>query len=372
MSQLVKISVLLLTLVLMGANSGRADDEESAGKKVADFLSGLSFSGEWYLAYSYEQSPSDTINEFRLKRGYVTVQKKFSKRLSTRVTQDVSVDHEGDGEGDIEVRLKYMYVKYRFDDFSVFTKPFVEFGLVHRPWLDFEQKVNPYRVQGTMYLERYYVLRSADYGITFGALLGGKMDEAYSKSVGDKYPGRYGSMSVGVYNGGGYHAVERNDNKLVETRVTLRPLPDQLPGAQISWVGGLGKGNQEESPDLFYNAAYLSYQHPDFQFNMQAYYGEGDIDGEAILADGESYNRDGFSAFTEIRYPWNKLALLLRYDRMNDDTEPFQTKRDRYIAGISYRFHKGAMFLLHYDRLDEEIVDTETEELLELAVRIAY
>ena len=31
---------------------------------------------------------------------------------------------------------------------------YAEFGLVHRPWLDFEQKVDQYRAQGKMYIEK--------------------------------------------------------------------------------------------------------------------------------------------------------------------------------------------------------------------------
>ena len=148
----------------------------------------MSFSGQWFLAFTVDEDDDVATNEFRLKRGYVTVKKKFNSRLSARVTQDIAVDQEGDGEGDIEIRLKYLYLRYTSDDWWIFSKPFAEFGLVHRPWLDFEQKTNPYRVQGTMYLERYKILRSADYGVTIGALLGDRIDEGYQNTVNDAYP----------------------------------------------------------------------------------------------------------------------------------------------------------------------------------------
>ncbi|MBD3386725.1 hypothetical protein GF407_17615 [candidate division KSB1 bacterium] len=94
--------------------------------------------------------------------------------MSGRITPDISVDREGDGEGDLEMRLKYCYIDFKLPDFYLFTIPAIEFGLVHRPWLHYEDKINGYRAQGTMFLERNNIINSGDYGVTFTALLGEK------------------------------------------------------------------------------------------------------------------------------------------------------------------------------------------------------
>ena len=93
------------------------------------------------------------------------------------------------------------HVNEGFPDFSLFSKPFIEFGLVHRPWLDFEEHINHYRVQGTMFLERNKIFNSADYGVTFVSNFGGEMGKEYKKRTNSSHLGKYGSIAVGIYNG---------------------------------------------------------------------------------------------------------------------------------------------------------------------------
>ena len=106
----------------------------------------------------------------------------------------------------MKVRLKYAYAKFHLPDWGVLTRPEVEVGMAHMPWLDFEEHINLYRMQDTMFMERNGLFNSADLGVTFLALLGGTLPDEYQKKVSKHYPGRWGSVSFGVYNGGGYHA----------------------------------------------------------------------------------------------------------------------------------------------------------------------
>ncbi|MFC1477814.1 hypothetical protein ACFL6L_05040, partial [candidate division KSB1 bacterium] len=154
------------------------------------------------------EDDSVDVSKFYAHRGYLNFKPKFSPTLSARMTPDITIDNIGD----VKVRLKYLYMNFNLQSRSIFTKPFVEFGLVHRVWLDFEEHVNLYRMQGTMFLERNHLFNSADFGVTFVSLFGGEVDESYQDEVSSKYPGRYGSMAVGIYNGGGYHAKENNTN----------------------------------------------------------------------------------------------------------------------------------------------------------------
>ena len=197
-------------------------------------LSDLSIDMQWFLSYQLGESNDAEFNRFALKRGYVNIKKGINKTFSGRITTDITTDREGDGEGDIEMRLKYLYLKTQMPSFGPFHKPYLEFGLVHTPWIDFEQAINRYRVQGSMFLDRNDMVSSADFGVVFMSLFGGTMDKKYTETVNGKYPGRYGSMSVGIFNGGGYHALEYNNNKAVEGRVTIRPIPDRVPGLQVT------------------------------------------------------------------------------------------------------------------------------------------
>ncbi|HDP74648.1 MAG TPA: hypothetical protein ENN49_02030 [Bacteroidales bacterium] len=84
------------------------------------------------------------------------------------------------------------------------------------------------------YLDDMKILTSADFGVTTSVLLGGKINEGYQKTVSNAYPGKFGSIAVGVFNGGGYHALEYNNYKTFQWRLTVRPLPERLPGFQFS------------------------------------------------------------------------------------------------------------------------------------------
>ncbi len=367
--------VLLLAVLIIFAeiiNAEESSDSAAVKSPIEVISDGMSFSGQWFLAYDMEDSDDESSNEFRLKRGYVTIKKKFNQSLSTRVTQDIAVDQEGDGEGDIEIRLKYLYIKYAFGAFSIFHDMYFEFGLVHRPWLDFEQKINPYRVQGTMFIERYGIVKSADYGITFGTLLGGKIDKEYQNKVNNSYPGRYGSLVFGVYNGGGYEAVEKNENKLLEGRLSLRPFPDVIPGIQLSVVGGYGKSNTEAAPDYSFLAGFATLETERLIVTSMYYNGVGDLDGDMVDENGNSVDQDGYSVFFELKYPFEDFALFARYDRFNSDYVETDWYKQRFIVGISCYFYKNSKVLLDYDHLEVNDGSVVKEHFIELAVEIRY
>jgi polyhydroxyalkanoate synthesis regulator phasin len=209
---------------------------------IAKALKGIKFGLLWYLSYQNGEI-GDTENgkgysQFMAKRGYFTVKKEFLLWFSSRMTLDVTNVKDTTPPdplaGSIVARIKYLYGQFNLPDFAFFTKPFVEVGVVHMPWLDYEENLNWYRCQDTMFIERNGIFNSADIGINLVSLFGGLMSQEYQTKVNDAYPGRYGSMSLAVVNGGGYTASEKNENKALEGRLTIRPLPDIIPGLQFS------------------------------------------------------------------------------------------------------------------------------------------
>jgi hypothetical protein len=102
------------------------------------------------------------------------------------------------------------------------------------------------------------------------------MGADYQKRVNKNHAGKYGSLAIGVYNGGGYHALEKNCNKTLQGRLTLRPLPKLVPGFQISATGVVGKGNIAESPEWTMVSGFVSYEHEFFALTGQVYSATGD------------------------------------------------------------------------------------------------
>ncbi len=345
-------------------NKGKAGTSgDSDGKSKPE----TSFGYVWYLSYL---SNSD-FSKFYMHRGYINIKTKFSSRISTRITPDVTQDKEGDGEGDIEVRLKYAYMKFSLPGNSFFTKPAIEFGLVHKTWLDFEEHINYYRCQGTMFLERTHLFNSADFGISFFSLLGGEMDESYKKDVNNKYPGRYGSIAFGIYNGGGYHAPEKNNNKMIEGRITLRPLPDVIPGLQFSYYGVFGKGNLESEPDWRINTAFVSFEEKRLVLTSTYFAAKGNSKGNALDQFGNPLNQKGYSLFGELKSSCKLFSIFGRYDYYEKNTGLEKNETKRTIAGVAYHFMGHHKAVLDYDTIKYAATD-ETDSCFKFTIEVHH
>ncbi len=313
--------------------------------------SDLSVGSTSYISYETQITDEDGLHggAFKVHRSYLTVKKSIYKNLGFRMTLDAHQDETGD----MKVRLKYVYAHYLFDDIAFITKPNIEFGQVHTPWLDFEEHINYYRMQGTMFMERSGLFNSADFGITAAGYLGGELDADYKKNVNSKYAGRYGSFAFGVYNGGGYHALESTQNKTIEGRLTVRPLPDVIPGLQLSYFGIFGQGNKDYGtdsiPDWQNNAFMLSYESQYFTVTGQYVMGQGNQKGSNVTNVFEAANINGYSAFIEAK-PFEKWKAIFRYDNFDSNTDIDNNEAQRMIVGVGYDFGHHNILILDFDK----------------------
>jgi len=305
--------------------------------------------GEKYVKDEHENKG---FHQFRLTRGYINVKMKLTSWLRFRVTPDA---HQADN-GDFILRLKYLYAEFLPPDLVLFTDMRSEVGIGHMPWLDFEEHINPYRCQGTMFIERAGLFNSADLGVSIRGYFGGQLGADYQHSVSKYYAGRWGSWHVGVYNGAGYHAVEINDDVVPEWRFTLRPLPDIIPGLQVHYFGLFGKGNTEienpagdlASPRFQVNLGMLSYQNAWIIFTGQYAITRGNAKGTMVLPDdpSQALYGEGFSFFFNSKLPVldKKLNVFARWDHFDPDRNNWITQgegHDSYdllIGGVAWEF----------------------------------
>lgn len=367
MKTLIYTTLIILCLFLLTLQN---EIQASDGKTGA--MENLDVTGQWFLGFEAGKSSGAEFNQFLLKRGYINIVKNINSSFSARITPDISVDREGDGEGDIELRLKYCYVKYSLPGTNFFSDPFIEFGLVHRPWLDFEEHINRYRVQGTMFLERNRILNSADYGLTFVSNFGGTLDPEYKRETGSASLGKFGSMAIGIYNGGGYHSIEQNKNKTFESRISLRPFHQAVPGLQITYTNGIGKGNIETSPDWTLHSGFLSMEHRRFIFTAMYYQGTGNSYGTLVSESGAAAEQSGHSIFGELKMFSHKVSLFGRYDKFDFD-EVFENESSRrFIFGFAYYFYKKSKIVLDFDKFEHIDSDKPGDSVFEFAVEISY
>ena len=346
-------------------------------EKVVKALKGFKFGGLWYLSYQNGEgadvggSAGDGVDrsKFAVKRGYLTVQKEFFPWFSARITTDVTTvkDATSNLDGSLAVRIKYLYAQFNAPDIAFLTKPNVEVGVVHMPWLDYEEHVNYYRLQDTMFLERNGIFNSADIGVTFAGLFDGFVNEDYQKSVNSAYPGRYGSVQAGIYNGGGYAAGENNKNKVLEGRLTVRPLPDIIPGLQFTYFGLTGKGNASKELDWTTNLAFASFEHEYVVLTGQYFWGKGNQKGS------DENDRDGYSVFAELK-PHKQFSIIGRYDHFDPNTDKSDDENSRYIAGVAYHIDKqhNNMVLLDYDTVKYEQSGKKDDNRIQLTLQVAF
>ena len=358
-----------------------APTENETLAKIEKALGGIKIGGLWYISYQngdngHAPGEDGKYNQFVLKRGYLTVEKELFPWFQARITSDVSTVNDSDSNqnGSVSLRIKYLYGKFIAPDIAFLTKPNVEFGMVHMPWLDYEEHTNYYRLQDTMFLERNNIFNSSDTGLTFTTLLGGYVNEDYQKNINNAYPGRYGSVQAGVYNGGGYHASEQNKNKVLEGRITLRPLPDVVPGLQFSYFGETGKGNTAAEPNWITNLAFGSFESEPVVVTGQYYWGEGQQNG------ANEFKKNGYSFFTELKLynmfkaPINRFSVIGRYDHFDPNRYMQDDDNNRYIAGVAYYIdkpHKN-MVLVDYDTVNYKQPNKSDDKRFQLTLQVSF
>ncbi len=338
--------------------------------------------GTFYLSYQNGMQNSGTnttihYSKYQLKRGYFGADVGVTSYLTSRFVGDVTQD----ATGDVKVRAKYLYGKFHGKGNNAFTGPYMEFGLTHMPWLDWEEAMNGFRMQDTMFLERNGIFNSADVGFIVGADIGGSLSSDYKSNVNSHYAGRYGSWQVGVFNGGGYHAADQNKNKAFQARLSLRPIPASIPGLQITFFGVVGKGNKPDTggaqpPKWESGTAMISYESRYFTITGQGYLGIGNQGGSAIESDGSAAHQSGFSVFAAVRVPTphfgEKISLIGRFDEFNSNTRIYNDLQRRYIAGIAWHMYKNNIWLIDYERTSHSLSTLEAEDRFQVTLQTVF
>jgi hypothetical protein len=281
-----------------------------------------------FADYSYQDTPSvvdgdkNTIhkNSFNLSRAYINVTGSLSHWFSFRITPDIKAE-TGTGSslsGNQTFRIKYGYGQVNFDDFAPKGSWF-RFGLQQTPWIDFEEGVYRYRFQGAIFSDTEGFLTSSDYGA----------------SAHFNFPGNYGDVHAGVYNGDGYQSLNDqngvNNEKAFQIRATIRPAPG------VAVAKGLRLTGYYDSDHYFSDAkreraiGAVTFEHP--YVNAGAEY----IDAKDQTSVTKAVlHKNGYSVWVTPRTPIG-IEGLFRYDDLNQnkDVSPSPRKK-RTVVGVAY------------------------------------
>ncbi|MDP2850087.1 MAG: hypothetical protein Q8O20_03355 [Sulfuricurvum sp.] len=376
-------------------------DLESKGSEYQDKMSKyvnvkskaktLEFSGTHYLGFT-SANPSTRVTNagagetsiyagrssgFEMRRNYVQVKAYFNDKDYARVTLDSTKElassvgttqdgsdlktSQGGGYADVFVKYAYLYLD------KVLPYTGVEAGIVHRPWIDYEEhNAWHYRSFNKVFLEEkgtateagVDLVNSADFGVNF-------------QTKTDMF-----SSEIGIFNGEGYHADkvagnQQNSSQLsVEWRLTGHILGDGTKVgkndrtkdtyANISTYGLISNNHKDDDADLggtldaneydrsFYGI-HAVYNQPEFLIAAQYFTAKDDKRTQNIATTFDSKDYTGWSINAEYR-PIQDWTVIGRYDDYKIESElngvvTSNIEGDKIIAGLAYKYNKNVSFI---------------------------
>ena len=299
----------------------------------------VTVSGVVYGQYLYQLKDSlgaGDQNQFSIQRAYINVLGKFSGGLQTRVTGDL----QPSGSGNQMLRLKYAFAAWTPAGSDLTYK----LGLLHTPWLDWEEALWDYRMQGTMALDRNGYATAAD----FGAGIDGKWQD-------DQVNGQ-----LTVVNGEGYSGGTGDNRKDVMARVSVRLVKtddnSRVGGLRITGYAGVGKPTSGGTRNRFLGM--LSYRSK--QFTLAAEYA-ATKDTVTAPPVPETTGRV-ISAFGVYHVQSSGVALIARVDVVDPNTSVSGDRQTRVIGGISYQVTPNLRVLADVDNLSYETTPTGLQD----------
>jgi hypothetical protein len=333
---------LAAAALLIAALPATAQVTPAAGYTPPDDTPSIKVGATIFTDYTYQMEPevSDAdgnvvnFNGFSIGRTYINVTGSISHLLAFRVTPDI-VRESGAGSslnGSLTFRLKYGYAQLNLDDWMP-KGSWVRLGLQQTPWVDFEEGVYRYRFQGTIFADREGFLSSSDAGVSFRTA----------------FPGNYGDVHVGIYNGETYSKPEANDQKAIQIRGTVRPIPTAptLRGLRLTAFYDADSYVRNGDRKRFIAAATFEHKYANAAVQYLDTNDRTSITGAAV--DGTGYSVWVTPKFT------HGFEGLVRYDDLQPN-EDVDAHRRRTIAGLAYWLpHQGnvsSAVLLDYEQVN--------------------
>jgi hypothetical protein len=333
---------LAVCTLLMTVAPASAQVTPAAGYTPPDDTPSIKVGATIFADYTYQAEPEITdadgnvvnLNGFNVGRTYINVTGNISHLLGFRITPDI-VRESGTGSslgGSLTFRLKYGYAQLNLDDWMP-KGSWVRFGIQQTPWVDFEEGVYRYRFQGTIFADREGFLSSSDAGVSFRTA----------------FPGNYGDVHAGIYNGETYSRPEPNDQKAFQIRGTVRPMPaaPTLRALRVTAFYDADSYVRDGDRKRFIVAA--TFEHKVANAAAQYLDTKDRTSITRAAVDGS-----GYSVWVTPRFT-HGFEGLVRYDDLQPDDD-LDAHRRRTIAGLAYWLpHQGSVssaVLLDYEQVN--------------------
>jgi len=297
--------------------------------------------GVIYAQWSTQLDSLSPANNFDITRAYVNAIGRFNGGIMTRVTLDVYHDADATAGGALLYRLKYAYAGWTPNG-SPFT---FRFGLTQTPYIDWEEQLWDYRMQGPVPVDRNSYMSSSDFGLA--------VDGSFNHEM--------FNFQAMVLNGENYNKTPGDNHKDFAARASVRLLETD----ETSRVGGLRV------------TGYAQVGTPTSGGTRNRFIGEVSYRSKEVLLAGEfvstkdtvtnpakiSTTGSILSAYGWVKIPASPLAVIARVDIADPNTCSPATppvascpaaagydKRTTIIGGLSYQLSPNVRLLADIDR----------------------
>jgi len=344
-----RLLLLMMTVLFTVSLPGfaRAQVTPAAGYTPPDDTPSIKVGTTIFYDYTFTQKPTATdadkntihSNAFNVSRAYINVTGNVSHIVAFRVTPDIvrETNTTVATTGSLVFRIKYAFAQFNLDDWMP-KGSWIRLGIQQTPLIDFVEGIYRYRFQGTVFVEREgpggsgSFLTSSDAGASFHAA----------------FPQNYGDVHVGIYNGEGYSKVEANDQKALQIRGTLRPLP--MSPVLRGWrVTGFYDGDNYIANGPKHRAVFdttFEHQYVNLGFDYLDTHDQtsGNPAPPPIVS---NVHGQGWSFWVTPKFG-KGFEALVRYDHMRPDVDNLlkggNGVNKRTIGGLSYWFpHQGSV-----------------------------
>jgi len=288
--------------------------------------------GVAYTSFFYQlKDTANHLNGFDVNRAYINVVGRFSGGIYTRVTMDVN--RPGAGDNSLRYRLKYAYAAYTPQGSALTYK----LGQIHTPWIDWEEALWDYRVQGQMAMERGGYLSSSDFGL----------------GVDGNWSADRINMQVGIYNGESYSGGTGDQRKDLMGRLSVRLSPtddaSRVGGLRVSAYGQYGKPTTGGKRSRLLGM--VSYRSKQFTLAGEYAVTKDSITGGGAVTPVPDLSGGVASVFGVYHLNDSKIALLARVDLTDPNTNTGNNRLTRFIGGVSYQLAPNLRVLADLDLL---------------------
>src|SRR6267378_7064745 len=298
----------------------------------------LTVSGVAYLQYAYVDAPVHN-NSFDVTRAYVNVLGRFANGITTRVTTDV---YRLAPDNSLQIRLKYAFAAWTPTGSALTYK----LGMIHTPFVDYEENLWDYRMQGTIAVDRnahngQITMTAADIG--FG--------------VDGHWNGEQVNAQFAIVNGEGYSNGTGDFHKDAEARVSVRLQPtndnSRVGGLRATGYVGIGKVTGTGADRNRY-LGMLSYRTNQYT-----------LAGEFVSVKTAALTGSIISAFGVYHLsPPSKIAVIGRVDIVDPNTSVANDGNTRIIGGASYQLSPNVRMLADLDRLKAQAAGAAVNQFL--------